>query len=203
MKHLNRTRANLEQAARLVALTLFATIAFMTFANASGQNGPSFLPTTVSVVAPSGAMNICWTYEWACAESAQSGELTSQNLTLVHQINKNVNSRVREVADSSQYNQAEFWSLPTARGGDCEDFALLKKRELIRYGIDPKRLLLATVLDRKRNAHAVLVLRSDRGDYVLDNLTNDILDWRTTRYTFLRMQNPNAPRSWVGVFRGG
>ena len=81
-----------------------------------------------------------------------------------------------------------------------KDFALLKKRELIRAGIDPSKLLIATVLDRKRNAHAVLVYRSSQGDLVLDNLTNRIKPWSVTRYLFLRMQDPRQPRNWVGVY---
>lgn len=203
MKNLNPIRSIIRKTMPNVALALVASIASGTYANASDQRGYNFLPSTISIAAPSGARNICTTYKWACAVSSKSGRMTRQNLELVRRVNRGVNSQNREISDSAQYRQAELWALPTIRGGDCEDFALLKKRELIRLGIDPKRLLLATVLDRGRKSHAVLVLRSDDGDYVLDNLTNSILDWRNTRYTFLRMQNPDAPSSWVGVFRGG
>jgi len=77
---------------------------------------------------------------------------------------------------------------------------LLKKRDLIKAGIDPRKLLLATVLDTRKNAHAVLVYRSSQGDLVLDNLTNRIKPWSDTRYLFLRMQDPKQPRKWVGVY---
>lgn len=203
MNRLNRINRRLEKISNLAVLALIASTAFATHANASSQKSHNFLPATISISAPSGARNICRTYKWACADSTKSARLTKQNLELVRRVNKTVNSRTREISDKAQYRKAELWALPTRRGGDCEDFALLKKRELIRLGISPKRLLIATVLDRKRRSHAVLVLRSDGGDYVLDNLTNSILGWRNTRYTFLRMQNPDAPKSWVGVFRGG
>ena len=110
---------------------------------------------------------------------------------------------LRAIEDDRQYGVAEHWALPTRTGGDCEDFALLKKRELVSVGIDPSRLLLATVLDRQRNPHAVLVFRSDAGDLVLDNLTNQIRPWRATRYMFLQMQDPDRPTRWVNVFASG
>ena len=49
----------------------------------------------------------------------------------------------------------------------------------------------------------MLVVRTDTGDFVLDNLTDRVLDWRKTGYTFLRMQNPQAPNRWSAVLAGG
>ncbi len=121
---------------------------------------------------------------------------------MVGDINKKINGRVRSVSDQAQYKKREVWALPTRKGGDCEDFALLKKRELIALGIDPSRLLLATVFDRRQGAHAVLVLRTEGGDLILDNLTNKIQPWRATQYTFMRMQNPQKPTTWVAVSAG-
>ena len=125
---------------------------------------------------------------------------SNQEMKLVQQINRQVNSTTRSVTDQSQYKTQERWALPTSRGGDCEDFALLKKRDLIKAGLDPRKLLIATVLDTSRNSHAVLVYRSKGGDLVLDNLTNRIKPWSATRYLFLRMQDPKQPRRWVGVY---
>lgn len=149
---------------------------------------------------PTGARQLCRQYSWACAQKGSASLSSSQELTLVKQINRRVNASTREVTDQSQYKTRELWALPTSLGGDCEDFALLKKRDLIKAGIDPRKLLIATVLDTRRNAHAVLVYRSSQGDLVLDNLTNRIKPWTATRYLFLRMQDPKQPRNWVGVY---
>ncbi len=108
-----------------------------------------------------------------------------------------------QISDASQYRRDELWALPTRRGGDCEDFALLKKRELIRLGIPAERLLIATVLDRKYRGHAVLVVRTHRGDMVLDNLTNRVMRWERTGYTFMKMQNPARPDTWQAILAGG
>ena len=159
---------------------------------------------TKSVSAPLGARGVCQRYAWACATSTQ-GSVTDPRaqLAVAARVNIAVNRSVREVTDERQYRRREHWALPTRQGGDCEDFALLKKRELIRAGVAPGQLLIATVLDRRRQAHAVLVLRTGAGDYVLDNLTNRIKPWNKTGYSFLRMQDPRAASGWKLVMRGG
>lgn len=169
-------------------------------ATASSQ---AFLPQRMHIKAPDGAEGLCRKYSWACSQARRSGQLTQGDLKKVSVINKNINRKTRAIDDQSQYRTTEYWALPSARGGDCEDFALLKKRDLIQAGIAPNRLLIATVFDRGRGGHAVLVLRTDTGDVILDNLTNRILPWTKTKYTFLRMQDPQSPNRWVGVFEGG
>ncbi|MFA3915667.1 transglutaminase-like cysteine peptidase [Ruegeria hyattellae] len=167
--------------------------------SSAGAADPRFLTLSTDFPAPSGASNLCRTYAWACAATLGQRFGAAREYELVQRVNQQVNAATRDVADRRQYNLEEKWALPTRLGGDCEDFALLKKRDLIRIGLDPRKLLLATVLDRKRNAHAVLVYRSAQGDMVLDNLTNRIRPWQATGYIFLRMQDPRRPHNWVGV----
>jgi predicted transglutaminase-like cysteine proteinase len=166
-------------------------------------HSPRFLAGQRQTAPPAGAQGLCRTYPWACASATGRGPLTRAQLETVVAVNRRVNRTVREISDRAQYGVEEHWALPTARGGDCEDFALLKKRDLIRAGLPPQRLLLATVLDRRLQSHAVLVLRTDRGDFVLDNLTTEIKPWLATGYTFLKVQNPQAKGSWVGALTGG
>ena len=162
-------------------------------------NTDRFLKAKMAIAPPTAAKNLCTKYTWACSFSGQKKKLTPQDLKFVSNVNRRVNSQVREVTDLSQYKKVDYWTLPNSRRGDCEDFALLKKKELIGVGIAPERLLLATVLDRQGNSHAVLVFRADTGDYVLDNLNDQIKTWQATRYTFLRMQSPTNPGTWIGL----
>lgn len=185
-------------AACLLAASVIAASAPMANANAG-----AFLAGRFSAPTPQAARDICNRYDWACSRSGSKAALTTQDLDVIKKVNLQVNRKVRPITDKQQYRRAEHWALPTRRGGDCEDVALLKKKELIKKGIAPERLLIATVLDRSRNGHAVLVVRTDQGDVVLDNLTNRIKTWQDTRYTFLMMQNPKAPSSWVGVLQKG
>ncbi len=160
----------------------------------------AFIQAVSASPPPSGARRLCQQYAWACASRGSVSLSPGQEMKIVQRVNRQVNSTTRSVTDQSQYRAREWWALPTSRGGDCEDFALLKKRELINAGLDPKKLLIATVLDTQRNAHAVLVYRSSVGDLILDNLTNRIKPWGATNYLFLRMQDPKRPQRWVGVY---
>ncbi|MES0828187.1 transglutaminase-like cysteine peptidase [Ruegeria sp. SCP11] len=154
------------------------------------------------IEAPSGAKSLCNDYSWACAKTRSSGLSEAQEKQIVKTINMRVNRRIHAVSDQSQYGTKEYWTLPTQGSGDCEDFALQKKFELVQNGLDPTKLLIATVLDTNRNGHAVLVYRSSEGDLVLDNVTNRIKTWKETRYLFLRIQDPLHPDRWVQVFSG-
>lgn len=154
----------------------------------------AFVPVRGQISAPSGAGGLCATYQWACATSSSA---RTPDMRTLGAVNRKVNRATREVSDQAQYRKADVWTLPSRRGGDCEDFALLKKKQLIAMGYDPDRLLLTTVLDRKGGSHAVLIVRTAAGDYVLDNLVDSIRPWNRTGYTFLRMQDPTAPQRWL------
>ncbi|WP_255611833.1 transglutaminase-like cysteine peptidase [Ruegeria sp. SCSIO 43209] len=154
------------------------------------------------VQAPSGAKSLCKDYSWACANTRTSGLPEAQEKQIVKAINLRVNRRIRAVSDQNQYGTKEYWTLPMQGSGDCEDFALQKKFELMQNGLDPTKLLIATVLDTNRSGHAVLVYRSSEGDLILDNVTNRIKSWKETRYLFLRIQDPNHPDRWVQVSSG-
>ena len=169
------------------------------------QANSAFLPLNKPISAPQGFTGIGERYAWACSPTSHRAQSFAHAdlMALARRVNLSVNRQVREVSDYDQYRVMEHWSLPTVRGGDCEDFALLKKRELLRLGVEPERLLIATALTREREAHAVLVLRTDAGDLVLDNLTNRIRPWQKTGYTFLRMQDPAQPARWQLLAVGG
>jgi predicted transglutaminase-like cysteine proteinase len=152
---------------------------------------------------PSGFVGLCKKYSWVCTDTQEVAFTEEQMLKLARQVNTNVNKRVREVEDLAQYGTDEYWTLPTARGGDCEDIVLLKKKLLVEGGMSSSRLLMATVLDRRMNSHAVLVLRTASGDHILDNLNNRIIPWNRTGYTFLKMQDPASLNNWNSVLAGG
>jgi predicted transglutaminase-like cysteine proteinase len=185
--------------AGLAALFLLAA----TGADAAPKPVTAHLVAMRGVAAPSAARDLCGRYPWACARGASRPRGPGDALALARTINRAVNSEVRQVTDRSQYGREDIWGLPTARGGDCEDFVLEKKRRLIEAGLPGSALLIATVLDRRRQGHAVLVLRTRSGDYVLDNLGNQVVPWHRTGYSFLRMQNPAAPQKWDAIAAGG
>lgn len=116
-------------------------------------------------------------------------------------VNARVNGAIRPVADAAAHGRADVWTV-AARTGDCEDYAIAKRHELIRLGWSPSNVLLAVVLDTEGGGHAVAVVRTDRGDLVLDNLTGRIVSWDKTGYTWIKRQSTSDPRVWVKVRPG-
>ena len=185
---------------RLFAAAALAALSLAGHAWAVDASGAAFLPVQGAASAPAGAAGICAAYDWACAGATNAAPVGADVLKVAVSVNRAANAKIRPVSDMEQYSASERWALPTKRGGDCEDYALFKKKALVEAGVSPDRLLIAAVLDQKRNVHAVLVLRTDMGDYILDNLTSRVLPWDKTGYAFLRMQDPRQPSHWVGNY---
>ena len=100
--------------------------------------------------------------------------------------------------DLEHWGVIERWSYPDDGYGDCEDYALLKRRMLIESGW-PREALLLTVVRGEREGHAVLTVTTDKGDYVFDNLNSDVLLWSNTSYRFIKRQSQYDPNVWVSL----
>lgn len=116
----------------------------------------------------------------------------------LERVNASVNATIAPVSDDVLYGEPEFWTYPV-NAGDCEDYLLLKKRELEKLGFDSGALLITVVLDENGQGHAVLTVATEQGDYVLDNRRNDIMLWAETGYTYLKRQSQKDPRAWVAL----
>jgi predicted transglutaminase-like cysteine proteinase len=124
--------------------------------------------------------------------------LTAERWRELEAANTFANLLIGPRTDVEQHNAEEVWSLPGSYG-DCEDYVLLKRKWLVESGWPTGALLIAVVIDEVGEGHAVLVARTDRGDYILDNKTNTILPWHQTRYGFVKRQSTSDPRRWVRV----
>jgi len=80
---------------------------------------------------------------------------------------------VSYVEDSRNYGVSDKWATPVeffAKGGDCEDFAIAKYASLRALGFSTDQLRIAVVEDKIKNiSHAVLIVYTEDGAYVLDN----------------------------------
>jgi predicted transglutaminase-like cysteine proteinase len=114
------------------------------------------------------------------------------------QVNTQVNTIIAPISDQELYGEMERWAYPTD-AGDCEDYLLLKKRELERLGFDSGALLITVVLDERHEGHAVLTVATTAGDFILDNRRNDVLLWNETGYNFLKRQSQKDPRRWMAL----
>lgn len=124
--------------------------------------------------------------------------LTRENWRMVFSVNHAVNGRVRPATDQDIYHKDEVWAYP-ANFGDCEDYVLLKRRALIDKGVEPGNVLITVVRKPDGEGHAVLTLRSDRGDFILDNLHEDVLNWEATEYRYLKRQSSQHSGRWVTI----
>jgi predicted transglutaminase-like cysteine proteinase len=120
---------------------------------------------------------------------------------VINRVNAYVNDIIKPMNDYDIYGRDEMWAYPT-QFGDCEDYVLLKRRFLIEKGVSPSNALITVVRKPDGEGHAVLTIRTDRGDYVLDNLTDRVRNWNRTGYTFLKRQAETEPGRWVSITGG-
>ncbi|MHA7970968.1 transglutaminase-like cysteine peptidase [Rhizobium sp. CAU 1783] len=153
---------------------------------------------------PIGHYEFCKTYSGECAANggdAGPAALDEQNWKALLDVNYTVNSSITPLTDQDIYGVEERWAYPRSVG-DCEDFALLKRKILIDRGFSPSDLLMTVVLQPNGEGHAVLTVRTDHGDFILDNMRNKVLLWSDTEYTYLKRQSSDDPGRWVKLQDG-
>ena len=164
-------------------------------------SNPAFAPITGPTSIPIGAVEFCKAHRADCGPSASTVEvetLTDAGWRQLVAINDAINTSIVPVTDKDLYRINEFWTYPDGKG-DCEDFALEKRRHLIANGWDPSALLMTVVRQQNGEGHAVLMVRTDRGDLVLDNQDGRVLLWNDTPYQFIKRQSQTDSRKWVGI----
>jgi predicted transglutaminase-like cysteine proteinase len=114
-------------------------------------------------------------------------------------VNNWVNDTITPVTDAEHWGVVERWSYPDDGKGDCEDYVLLKRKILIEAGWPRQALLITVVRDKKGEGHAVLTVKTDRGEFILDNQEQEILPWLETGYRFVKRQSQSDPNMWVAL----
>ncbi len=117
-------------------------------------------------------------------------------------VNLWVNGTVQPMTDMEHWGVIEKWSLPTDGYGDCEDYVLMKRKILVDAGWPREALLITVVRDRNGEGHAVLTVKTDKGEFILDNENENILAWTETGYRFVKRQSQTDPNVWVSLGDG-
>ena len=174
------------------------------------------------------AIAVLWSGGALAASSMETGELTSQpighfefckvltpecrikslgvpplmvgqrTMAMIESVNVQVNQAIRPETDLKIFGKDEVWAYPKGEG-DCEDYVLLKRKILMNRGISPANLLITVVRKPDGEGHAVLTLRTRKGDYILDNLEDEMLPWEATEYRFLKRQSSEHTGHWVTI----
>jgi len=163
---------------------------------------PLFIGTGNNVRAPIGWLEFCSEYAPECQTKpleARDVILSAKAWRELVRINRWVNDTVKPITDLEHWGVVERWSYPDDGYGDCEDYVLLKRRMLMQAGWPRQALLVTVVRDKVGDGHAVLTVKTDKGELVLDNQNEQILLWSETGYRFVKRQSQSDPNVWVAL----
>ena len=151
---------------------------------------------------PYGWVDFCNRYSSECDVEpleAVDIDLTPAALKDIERVDRQVNAAVAPVTDMDHWGVVDRWDYPTDGKGDCEDYALLKRRILIHMGYPRQALLMTVVKDLEGEGHAILTVKTSRGEFVLDNLDDKVLAWSDTGYKFIKRQSQADPNVWESI----
>lgn len=136
---------------------------------------------------PIGHYDFCRAMPSECDSSFDTvprAALTESLWRFIVTTDRTINSSIAPVSDEEQWGgRAEVWSYADQNIGDCEDYVLEKRRALMER-IHEANLLITFVRKPNGEGHAVLTVRTDHGDLILDNLQDPMM-LDKSRYTFL------------------
>jgi len=115
--------------------------------------------------------------------------LTNERWQELVKVQMDVNCDVKYTSDMKLYGKPEFWEIADDRG-DCDDYALAKRERLSELGWSKlDDLAIALCWTELGSYHAVLVAKTDRGDFVLDNRYQRVRAWKDLPYKWDRIQD--------------
>lgn len=152
-------------------------------------------------VAPAGFLAFCARQPDQCAETGNTREtaaLTPNLWAELERTNLAINTTTRSMEDSVHYGRVDFWTIPTDGWGDCEDFVLAKRKALVLAGVPRRALRIGVGRLPSGEAHAVLIVATDRGDYVLNNLHSAVVPWENTNISWIAREVPGQS-DWTTI----
>jgi predicted transglutaminase-like cysteine proteinase len=189
-------------ATEVAAIAIIALLSILPAAAASvDMSNPAFAQTLGKTSIPIGHSEFCKAHRGECGKNRNVvavEELTDARWQTLVAVNVEMNRDIVPVTDEDLYRVEELWTYPDGFG-DCEDYALAKRRALIDNGWDASTLLIAVVRQQSGDGHAVLMVRTDRGDLVLDNQDGSIRVWNETPYQYLKRQSQANSSEWVDI----
>jgi predicted transglutaminase-like cysteine proteinase len=166
------------------------------------QSQPLFIAVGGQTSGPIGWVQFCAEYDAECKTSPSMPRdvvLSAQAWNDLDRVNRWVNANIRPITDQDHWGVVERWNYPDDGYGDCEDYALEKRRMLIDAGWPREALLMTVVRDQNGDGHAVLTVKTDKGEFILDNQRDDILLWSDTGYHFVKRQSQSDPNVWLSL----
>jgi predicted transglutaminase-like cysteine proteinase len=148
-----------------------------------------------------GWVHFCEEYPSECVVNAAEPAVITLNAkvwqTLVR-VNRQVNAAIKPLSDADHWGVEDRWDFAEDGYGDCEDYQLLKRRFLVAAGLPRRALRMTVVVDEDGLGHAVMMVRTDRGEFILDNKRNAVLPWNQTGYTYVKREG-DAGSVWASL----
>ncbi len=188
--------------ARTLSLAAVLQLLAFTVAGAAGLKA-TFAPVGSVTAMPYGWADFCGRRPDECRVEALQPEdvvLTAKAARALKRINTLVNATIEPVSNMDHWGTIlDHWDYPTDGKGDCKVYALEKRRLLLEEGFPRQALLMTIVRDLGGNGHTILTVHTDRGDFILDNMVEEIRSWDATGYRFVKRQSQSDPNVWVSV----
>jgi predicted transglutaminase-like cysteine proteinase len=129
--------------------------------------------------------DFCNRHSIECDRSGKTMLAHSKELIeTLNRVNREVNEQIEFTLDTELYEKEEYWNLPETKG-DCEDNALEKRRRLAKLGLSRGSMSMATAFHAtKFYAHALLLVETSEGTFVLDQDNEEVVLWRDAPYIF-------------------
>ena len=184
-----------------IGCTALMAVVSLTTAQAANER-PMFISVGPSARAPIGWTDFCAQSPRECDGrplEARDVVLSQKAWKDLARINKWVNDSIKPMTDMDHWGVIERWSYPDDGYGDCEDYVLLKRRMLMQAGWPRQALLITVVRDLKGEGHAVLTVKTDKGEFILDNQNENVVAWTETGYRFVKRQSQSDPNIWVSL----
>jgi predicted transglutaminase-like cysteine proteinase len=187
------------------ALILLSTIALFTclfIVQGRSYEYPRFIHVGTKANMPIGWVQFCTTYISICVTKPVEPRdvvLDDKAWMFLNRINEWANDNIRPMTDMDHYGMIQWWRYPDDGSGACHSYALLKRRMLMQAGWPRSALLMTIVREATGEGHAVLTVKTDKGEYILDNLTDKILLWSETPYHYYKRQSQTDPNTWVSL----
>jgi predicted transglutaminase-like cysteine proteinase len=190
---------------RTIVTSSVVVLALMTGAAAGDGAEPhaSYATLGGETSVPYGWLDFCSREPQECNQPvlrAVDVNLTSETWQILDRINTQVNHTIVPLSNLAHWGtMLDHWDYPTDGKGDCKIYALQKRRLLMQAGLPRQALLMTIVRDLNGDGHAILTVKTNKGEFTLDNLTDDIRPWDATGYHFLKRQSQADPNIWVAV----
>jgi predicted transglutaminase-like cysteine proteinase len=163
---------------------------------------PTHAPVGAIASVPAGWVDLCRRYGNECNTrrmAAADLAMTNRIWVLLNQINLWTNRAIEPVSAMEHWGVINQWDYPVDGKGDCNSYALMKRKLLLESGLPRQALLMTVVRDLHGDGHMVLSIRTTRGDFILDNLVDEIRPWSETGYHFIKRQSQEDPNTWVEI----